>query len=152
MAKNYIRLDKVNASAYLDSVISTTESLLAGQFVTLGALVDGEPELTTYTKTVAGKESSVFLAPVIIDQGYPDFDPADQTTKAGKAVRAIHIDKGMIISINVENAVGVIAGDDVAVGTNGLGFKKAVTDDFVIGKAIAIDTLDNIGDLLVVRF
>ena len=152
MAKNYIRLDKMNATAYLESVANESFDLQAGQFVELGALVEGDSELTQVTKAVVGSAGNVIVAPVVIDYGLPDFDPTDQTVKAGKAARAIHIEKGMVISINIELANGVQVGDDVTVGVDGLGFKKAGVDDAKIGKVIAIDTMRNVGDLAVIRF
>lgn len=150
--KNFLRLDKLNADAYLESVVSESEELLAGQFVKLGTLVDGDRELTKITKAEAGSDADVIVAPVVIDYGYPGFDPADQSVKAGKAARAVHIEKGMIFSINKEAVVGAVVGDSVAVGANGLGFKKADTGEAVIGTVIGEEYYSNVGDLVVIRF
>lgn len=152
MAKNYVRLDKVNSDAYIDTIVAETEVINSGQFVVLGKLKEGEPEVTEFTKAEEGKLAKTFAASVDIDYGYHDYDPTDQSTPVGKAVRVFHIAPGMIISINKELASGIVVGDNVTVGANGLGFKKAGVDDAVIGKAIAIDTLTNVGDVVVVRF
>lgn len=152
MTKNYVRLDKLSSSAYLESVVFESDTILAGQFIELGTLVEGDHELTHATKAVAGSAGKVIVAPVTIDYGYHDYDPTDQSVKAGKAARAIHIEKGLVLSINKEAAPDVKVGDEVTVGEGGLGFKKAGLSDTKIGKAIAIDTLRNVGDLVVIRF
>ena len=152
MTKNYVRLDKLSPAAYLESVVFENDAILAGQFVELGTLVEGDYELTHATKAAPGSAGKVIVAPVTIDHGYHDYDPTDQSVKAGKAARAIHIEKGLQLSINAEAAPGVKVGDDVTVGADGLGFKKAGVNDEKIGKVIAIDALRNVGDLVVVRF
>lgn len=151
--KNYMRLDRVSATASLESVAHETEELLAGQFVTIGAVLDdAEGELVACEKAAEDGEFDAIVAPVYLDQGFPDYDITTDSVKAGKAARAIHPYAGMIVSVNAENATGLAKGDGVAVGKDGLGFKKAADAASAIGTVISLEYLTNIGDLVVVRF
>lgn len=151
--KNYIRLDKVSKTAHYESVAHETEELLAGQFITLGSVLDdSEGELVEAVKATAGGAFDAIVVPVYLDKGYPDYDITKDSVKAGKAARALHPEKGTIISINAENATGLAKGDKVVVGANGLGFKKAAEGETAIATVISLEYLTNIGDLVVVRF
>ena len=154
MAKNYLRLDKIPATAHIESVVSDSEELVAGQFVDLGAVLNvAEGEEVNYTKAIAGKTFDALVAPVFLDSDADAFgDLLEKTVGIGKPARAFILQKGDVVSFNAENATGVEAGDDVKVGTNGLGVAKAAEGDTVIGKCIAVEFEPGVGDLAVIRF
>lgn len=153
MKKTYIRLDKIGADARLESAVAK-EALRNGQFIDLGAAVeDAEGEAVEVTKAKAGKRPEAVMATVFVDYGELDFDITEQELKAGKAGRAVVLQKGQILSFNKEIATGELKkGDDVTVGEDGLGIKKANgSSDEVIGKVIRMDYLNFIGDLVTIR-
>ena len=151
MTKTYIRLDKIEHSAAIETAVSK-EVLKNAQFVNLGvALDDAEGEAVEATKAKEGKEATAVMASVFIDYGDLNFDIMDQEIAPGKGGRAIHLKGGQILSVNKEIAPGIKKGDNVAVGVDGLGFKKATESDVVIGQVIREDYLAFIGDLIVVR-
>lgn len=154
MAKNYLRLDKIPATAHIESVVSDSEELVAGQFVDLGAVLNvAEGEEVNYTKAIAGKTFDALVAPVFLDSDADAFgDLLEKTVGIGKPARAFILQKGDVVSFNAENAAGVVAGDDVKVGTNGLGVAKAELEETVIGKCIAVEFEPGVGDLAVIRF
>ena len=154
MAKNYLRLDKIPATAHIESVVSDSEELVAGQFVDLGAVLNvAEGEEVNYTKAIAGKTFDALVAPVFLDSDADAFgDLLEKTVGIGKPARAFILQKGDMVSFNAENATGVQAGDNVKVGTNGLGVAKAAEGDTVIGKCIAVEFEPGVGDLAVIRF
>lgn len=151
----FIRLDKIKASAHIETIVHNAD-LKNGQFVELGASAEElGGEAVDITLTAEGERPEAIVTTVHLDYGHPDFDETTQVTKAGKAGRAHIIEKGDMISFLAEEgglATGVKAGDDVAVGANGLGIKKSELEQEIIGKAIRVDYMPNIGDLVVVRF
>lgn len=151
--KNYIRLDRVSKAAHYESVVLADAELVAGQFVELGTVLDtSEGEAIAATAATAGGELEAIVCPVYLDKGIPGYDITEDAVAAGKPARALHPVKGTIISINAELAKGVVEGDKVAIGENGLGFQKAAEGLTAIGKVIALETLTNVGDLVVIRF
>lgn len=150
--KNYLRLDKISRTAHSESAVHGTEALLAGQFVDLGAVLDtADRELVEATKATAGAGFDAIIAPVYIDKGLTDFDIQFESVPAGEPGRAIILENGSIISINAELAPGISKGDDVAVGTDGLGFAAITASEVVVGKCIDIEYEPNVGDLAVIR-
>jgi hypothetical protein len=154
MAKNYLRLDKIPATGHIESVVSDSEELVAGQFVELGAVLNvAEGEEVSYTKATEGGAFDALVAPVFLDN---ELDPVgevlEKTIAIGKPARAFILQKGDMVSFNAENAADVEAGDDVKVGANGLGVAKAAESDTVIGKCIAVEFEPGVGDLAVIRF
>lgn len=154
MAKNYLRLDKIPATGHIESIVSDSEKLVAGQFVELGAVLNvAEGEEVSYTKATEGGAFDALVAPVFLDS---ELDPMgevlEKTIAIGKPARAFILQKGDVVSFNAENATGVKAGDDVKVGANGLGVAKATEPDTVIGKCIAVEFEPGVGDLAVIRF
>ena len=154
MAKNYLRLDKIPATGHIESVVSNSEELVAGQFVELGAVLNvAEGEEVSYTKATEGRAFDALVAPVFLDSdAYPFEEVLEKTIAIGKPARAFILQKGDMVSFNAENAVGVVAGNDVKVGANGLGVAPAITGDTVIGKCIAVEFEPGVGDLAVIRF
>lgn len=159
MTKNYVRLDKVAGTAHYESVVSADAPIVAGQFITLGTVLDeSEGETVDFKKAEEGKAFDAVTCPVYLDKGYPAFNLVEQEVPAGKPARALHPGKGTIISVLKEMAPGVVKGDKVAVGVDGFGFKKAAAGtgdtagDVVAGTVIAEEYLGNIGDVVVVRF
>lgn len=151
MSKTYIRLDKINHADPLESAVAK-EVLKNGQFVDLGvALDDAEGEAVEATKAKEGKRPDAVMASVFIDYGELNWDITEQELDAGKAGRAVLLKKGHIYSLNAEIAKGVKKGDNVTVGKDGLGLKKATESDEIIGTVIREDYLNFIGDLVVIR-
>lgn len=151
MAKNYVRLDKVGGQDHYESFVSA-EKIVNGQWLDLGDMdLDLGIEVANVTKTVEGKEPDALACTVFINYGELNYEETEQALEIGKAGRALIKKKGQIVSFNAENAPGVVPGDDVTVGANGLGVKKAEAEDVVIGKVIREDYLNFIGDLVVVR-
>lgn len=150
----YLRLDKVKATAHIESFVSETD-VKNGQFVNIGAVLEDQGgEAVAIDKAVAGGGAEALVTTVQgVYQNTPDFDITKEVTKAGKAGRAHVLETGNVISFLVKNdEVGLFtAGDDVAVGEGGLGIKLAEGEDRVIGKVQAIEFQQNIGDLVVVR-
>src|SRR5699024_2336730 len=151
--KNYLRLDKISRTAHSESAVHGTEVLLAGQFVDLGAVLEdtADRELVEATKATAGAGFDAIIAPVYIDKGFSDFDIQFESVPAGEPGRAIILENGSIISINAELAPGISKGDDVAVGTDGLGFAAITGEEVVVGKCIDIEYEPNVGNLTVIR-
>lgn len=148
----FIRLDKIKKSAHIETVVHN-EDLKNGQFVELGVadeLLGGEA--VAIEKTAEGARPEAIIATVHLGYGHPDYDETLAVTKAGKAGRAIIIEKGDVISFVSDLAQGLTVGNDVAVGANGLGIKLAAEGEEVIGKVIREDYMAFIGDLVVVRF
>lgn len=153
MAKNYVRIDKFSSTGHIESVLTKTAPLVAGQFVDLGKVVETGGEAVDYTAAQEGKGFDALIAPVFVDKGYPDFDITKESVPVGKAARALILQKGSIISFNAENVTGnPNAGDNVAIGTGGKGLRKASGSDVVVGKLIAKEFMRNVGELYVVRF
>lgn len=150
--KNYLRLDKIPRTEHSESAVHGDDTLLAGQFINLGVVLDtADRELVEAIKSEAGGDFDALIAPVYIDKGYSDFDIQYESVPAGVPARALILQKGDIISINEELAEGVTKGDDVAIGEGGLGFAVAAEGDTVVGKCIDIEFEPNVGDLAVIR-
>lgn len=93
----YVRLDKIKASAHIESVVAN-QDLLPGQFLALGALQpDGEARQATPSGDTT--KQLVFLAPVALT--YEDrSNELDFVLKAGKAGRGYVFETGDIVSID----------------------------------------------------
>ena len=151
--KNFIRLDKLSKNAHYESIVSPTEELINGHFVNLGTVIKTtEGEAVTFELAEEGKSFDAIVVPVYLDKGHSDYKITEDSVKPGKVARAILPEKGAMFSINVELAPLVAKGDEVAVGVDGLGFKKAVDGEVVIGKCIDINYYPFVGDLAVIRF
>lgn len=150
--KNYLRLDKIPRTEHSESAVHGEDTLLAGQFINLGVVLDtADRELVEAIKAEAGGDFDALIAPVYIDKGYSDFDIQYESVPAGTPARALVLQKGDIISINVELAEGVKKGDDVAIGADGLGFAAVAGEEVPVGKCIDIEFEPNVGDLAVIR-
>lgn len=129
MAKVF--LDKIKSTAHIESVVATDE-LTNGQFLTLGVLnADGESRVAT--KATKEEDAEVFLADAPISYGDPHFDLATYKVKPGNTARAYHLEKGDVLSVTTDLVSGAKVGDNLTIGDNGLGFKKADN-----GKGIAM--------------
>ena len=149
----FIRLDKIKPSAHIETIVDAEKDLKNGQFVELGISAEElGGDAVNVVLTEEGARPEAIVTTVHMGYGHPDFSETEAVTKAGKAGRAHIIEKGDMISFLTDIATGVVAGNDVAVGANGLGIKVAEEADEVIGKAIRVDYMANIGDLVVVRF
>lgn len=148
----FIRLDKIKNSAHIETIVHE-QDLKNGQFVELGASDEAlGGEAVSIVKTEEGTRPEAIVTTVHLGYGHPDFDEVEAVTKAGKAGRAHIIEHGDMISFLADLVTGVVEdGDDVAVGANGLGIKKAEEGNEVIGKIIRQDYMANVGDLVVVR-
>lgn len=154
--KNFIRYDKIPATAHAESVVSSEEALIGGQFVNLGTvLTSSQGEEVDYTKAEQGGTFDAIVAPVYLENELNQLaEITEQDTPVGKPVRAFIIQKGDMISINEELAEGVVKGDEVQIGEDGLGFAPvdAVSGGTVIGKVIDTEFYPNVGNLVVIRF
>lgn len=150
--KNFVRLDKVPVTAHYESIVSDTDAVLAGQFVKLLDVVEGsQGEEVKFEKAEAAGEFDAIAVPVYVDRGFTDFNILYESIEAGRPARALHLQKGDIISINAELAPGVAKGDNVEVGANGLGFQKA-TGENIVGRCIDDSNfLQEVGKLVVIR-
>lgn len=149
--KNYLRLDKIPRTEHSESAVHETEALLAGHWVELGAVIDDRNrEMVEAIIAQAGGKADALIAPVYLDKGFTDFDILYESVPAGIPARAQIVQKGDIISFNVEQAEGVAEGDLVEIGANGFGVRKNDTGE-VIGKCIQIDYEPEVGDLVVIR-
>lgn len=151
--KNFVRLDKVSNATHYETVISNDTPLINGTLVNLGAVIDGHREAVDFELAEEGKDFEALIATEYLGYGALNFDVLTQETPAGKPARAVILEKGAIISINQELAQGLNKGDEVAVGANGVGFRKADVDggDVVVGKVIDTEYLTNVGDLVAIR-
>lgn len=151
--KNFLRLDKVKQFGHYESAVSADSELLAGQFVSLGEVIDtAEGEEVSVKKATGIKDADALIAPVYLDKGYPDYDITKDSIKAGKPARAYVFEKGDMVSINEELAKGLSKGDFVAPGDNGLGFKAGTGREDSIAQVIDKNYLEGVGNLVVVRF
>jgi len=149
--KNYLRLDKIPRTEHSESVVHEAEALLAGHWVTLGTVIDAtDRELVSAELATTADTMDALVAPVYLDRGYADFDLQYESTPAGEPVRAFIVQKGDIISFNIEQAENIKVGDEVGIGDGGFGLKVA-TGAEVIGKCIQIDYQPNVGELVVIR-
>lgn len=150
--KNWIRYDKINKHGHVDSVVHT-EDMLRMQWVLLGDVLDtAQGEEVSVVLAEEGGKADAYVGHIGINYGYLDYDEAYVVAEAGLPTRAIHPTKGDIISINIELANGAVKGDELAIGPNGLGVKKATEGEVVIGRAIDVNFKEFVGELLVIRF
>lgn len=151
MTKNYVRIDKFGGQDAIESFVSVNP-VANGQWLNLGESdLDLGIEVVRATDAKEGKQPDGLAHTVHIDYGELNYDDTKQVLAAGKIGRVLHHKKGNIFSFNVENAEGLKAGDNVAVGVGGMGIKKAAEGDFVVGQVIRLDYLAYVGDLVVVR-
>ena len=140
-------LDKIKATAHIESVVAKDE-LGAGQFGKLGVLgEDGESRVATKATDEASAE--VFVAPEFISYGDPSFKLAEAKVKPGNTARAYHLEKGDVISVTTDLVSGAKVGDNLTVGDNGLGFKKA-TDGNGVAMLIGQEAHGIDGDVYVI--
>ena len=150
----YVRLDKVKSTAHIETVIHNAP-LSNGTFVELGAVDEAfGGEAVGITLTAQGKAPEAIVVSEFIDYGHPDYDYTKQSIPAGKGARAYIIERGNVMSFSTDLVPeGLVKGDAVAVGADGVGLVKADgIDDVVIGKVIDLDYLANVGDLVQIRF
>lgn len=149
----YIKLDKIKATAHLESVVAT-EDLVNGTFLELGELqADGEARLATPSGDTT-KELVLHASNGLV---YGDRENEfDFILKAGKEGRSYVPETGNVVSFSsdlvgegvVKNSVVVPAADGKGVALHdGV---AALTG--LHGKVIAIDFDANAGAMTVVRF
>lgn len=138
----YVRLDKIKATAHIESIIAT-QDLLNGQFLALGALqADGEARLATPSGDVA--KQLVFHASVPLT--YEDrSNELDFKLKAGKVGRGYILEAGDIVSIDDAT---LQVGDLVVPAPEG--FVEG-TPAGLHGEVIAIEVDAIVGRLAVIR-
>lgn len=121
---SYVFTDKVKSTVHIESV-TLTEEITAGQFVTLGKLnPDGESRSATKAKTI--EEADAFVVPDPISYNDTHFDYGAYVVKPGETVRAYVFERGDYYSVTTDLVTGgAKPGDALAIGDNGLGFKKA---------------------------
>lgn len=143
---SYVFLDKIPATEHIESVVAN-EDLANGQWLKLGVLGD-DGESRAVTKAAAPEDAEVFLADAPLSYGDPHFDLATYKVKKGTTGRAFHLGKGDVISVTADLVTGATVGDELTIGDNGLGFKKAT------GKGIAMligkETKQLAGDVYVI--
>lgn len=146
---NYVRLDKIKATAHIESIVAT-QDLQNGQFLSLGDLqADGEARKATPSADVS--EGLVFHASVPLT--YEDqTNELDFVLKAGKVGRAYVLETGDIISIS-ESAVsgGVVKGDKVIPAVNGFAKASVAKPTGLHGKILDIEVDAVAGKLVVIR-
>lgn len=151
MVKNYVRLDKVGASAHYESFSAET-AIVNGQFLNLGKENDKiGSEVVVATKAKEAKAPEAIACTVFPDYGYPDFDETQQELKVGKVGRALILEAGQMIALNTENAKGVNVGDSVTPAADGKGVKKAENTNVEIGTCVRKDHINYVGDVVVIR-
>ncbi|MCC4466850.1 hypothetical protein [Limosilactobacillus reuteri] len=143
----YVFLDKIPATAHIESV-TADKDLANGQWLSLGLLnSDGESRVATVAKNET--EAEVFLADEPLSYGDPHFDLASYKVKAGQTGRAYHLIKGDVVSVTTDLVTGAKVGDNLTVGDNGLGFKKA-TEGKGIAMLIGKETKELVGGVYVI--
>lgn len=151
---SYVRLDKIKSSAHIETFVHN-EDLKNGQFVKVGKILEEHGgEAVEVKKAASDAEAKAIVTTVHgVYQNGKDFDITKEVTKAGKAGRAHVIETGNVISFLVPNdkAKEFKAGDNVGIGDDGLGIKKADSGEG-IGQVQAVEFQPNVGDLVVVRF
>ncbi|MEX3625194.1 hypothetical protein [Viridibacillus arvi] len=144
MAK-YVRLDKIKATAHIESIVATTD-LLNGQFVELGDLQpDGEARKATPSGDVT--KQLVFHASNGLVYGDQE-NELDFVLKAGKTGRGYVLETGNIISIDD----ATLAVKDI-VKPDAQGFVKAdeAPTEGLRGQVIAVEMDAIAGRLAVIR-
>ena len=94
------------------------------------------------------RSAEVFVADAPLSYGDPHFDLGKYVVKAGQTGRAFHLEKGDVISGTTDLVAGAKVGDNLTVGDQGLGFKKA--DDKGIAMLIGQETHGIDGDVYVI--
>lgn len=143
---SYVFLDKIPATEHIESVVAN-EDLAMGQWLKLGVLgEDGESRAVTAAATA--DDAEVFLADAPVSYGDPHFDLSTYKVKKGETGRAFHLGKGDVISVTADLVAGAKVGDELTIGDNGLGFKKA--DSKGIAMLIGKETKQLAGDVYVI--
>lgn len=147
---NYVIMDKIKATAHLESIVATTD-LQNGQFVELGALqTDGEARLAI----PSGDQAKQLVFHMSVPLTYEDRqNELDFVLKAGKEGRAFVLETGNVISINKSAVTGdVVVGAKVNPSATGF---DVVDGAEVVGKlhgeVIAIDIDAIAGQMAVIR-
>ncbi len=138
----YVRLDKVKATAHIESIVATSD-LLNGQFLALGALqADGEARLAT----PSGDTTKQLVLHVSVPLTYEErTNELDFVLKAGKVGRGYVLETGDIISIDD----AVLAVGDIVV-PSASGFVEG-TPAGLHGEVIAVEMDAIVGRLAVIR-
>lgn len=142
----YVRLDKIKATAHLESFVAATD-LFNGQFLALGALQpDGEARQATPSGDVT--KQLVFHASVPLT--YEErTNELDFVLKAGKEGRGYVLEAGNIVSIDSKD---LQAGDIVVPSADGWVAHTGETDPAGLsGEVIAIEVDAIVGRLAVIR-
>lgn len=148
----YVKPRKFKSNGHIESIVHSAD-LKNGQWLNLGVIDEeyGE-EMVNVTLAEEGGEAEALLLTPHIDYGYVDYNIAEQVTKSGKAGRAMVCEKGNHFSFSADLVeAGIVAGDKVAVGANGLGVKKAIEGEVVVGTVIGTEYDLNLGELTIVR-
>jgi hypothetical protein len=146
----YIKLDKIKATAHLESVVAT-EDLVNGQFLALGELqADGEARLATPSGDVS--EDLVYH----VSNGLvyrDDENELDFVLKAGKEGRGYVLETGNIVSVSADGITeGADKGDIVVPSATGWAIHTAPeAPEGLQGKVIAVDFDAIAGQMFVVR-
>jgi hypothetical protein len=150
----YVRLDKISATAHLESIVAT-EDLVNGQFVALKSLqADGEAREVV----PSGDQAEKLVLHVSNGLVYGDREnELDFVLKAGKRGRGYVPQDGDIVSISEDGVTGVspvAVGDIVNPHANGFEIVDGTTvteKGALHGEVIAIDIDLNAGKLAVIR-
>lgn len=145
----YIRLDKIKASAHLESIVAE-QDLKNGVFVTLGELQeDGEARLV---KPMVEGDTDVVLHASVPLTYRDDENELDYILKAGKEGRGYVMETGNEVSFSEDLVTGV-AVKNKFVKVTGAGVEVVeVKPEGLHGQIIALEEDVNVGTLVVVRF
>ena len=147
----YVRLDKISASAHIESIIAT-EDLVNGQFLALGELQpDGEAVLAEPSGDKTKELVFHSSVPLTYENGTNELD---YKLKAGKVGRGYVLITGDIVSITIEDGVIGNAVKGAIVEPDAGGFKVSETPESVTGfhgKIIDIETDMIAGQMAVIR-
>lgn len=151
--KVFLHLDKVKSSAHIESIVDEKNVLKAGQFVDL-TVIDEENggEIFKFEKSKPKAKVDGLVVPVHKDYGYADFDEAIQTVRKGEAARVYIIEKGNIISFHKDMMGAVKVGDKLAIGKDGFALEKTESDEEKVAVAVAEREINNVGEVIAVRF
>lgn len=145
----YIRLDKIKASAHLESIVAE-QDMTNGVFVTLGELQE-EGEARLVTPMVEGDTDVVLHASVPLTYR-DDENELDFVLKAGKEGRGYIIETGNEVSFSEDLVTGV-ATKNAFVKVTGAGVEVVAEKPTGLhGQIIALEEDLNAGTLTVVRF
>lgn len=148
---NYLRLDKVNANDYITSFVAT-EPIVNGQFLNIKKLdTEKGQEVIVAEKATEAKRPDVIACTEFIDYGTElHYDITKQELAVGKVGRAYHLVAGQRFAFHKDQIADystLVNGDEVTVGANGIGIRKATGVEEVIGVYLGKDYQANVGDL-----